>query len=418
MSKVISVILAGGAGDRLQPLTRMRAKSAVPFGGKFRLIDFTLSNCVNSGMRRIFVLTQYKSASLQKHIQEGWGISSSGLGDFIYCMPAQQKIGTDWYRGTADAIRQNLDLFKGKDYDHTLILAGDHVYKMDYNLLVDFHRKNDAALTVATCRARKEEAARKLGVLEVDRDYRIIGFEEKPREPRTMPGSAEYVLASLGVYIFSARALIESLRGEEDDFGSQLIPKLVSQGVRVFAYDFAGENRISDYAVEVRDGKRTKTLVDRTRDSNYWRDVGTLEAYYEASMDLVGVDPYFNLYGEKWQLRTYQRPLGPSKTVLDGKALESLVCDGCIISGATVWRSVLSPGVVVERDALVEESIIFDDVTIEPGARIRRAIIDKECVIRAGTTIGYDIEADRRRGYTVSESGIVVVPRSIEVESA
>ena len=418
MDKVLAIIMAGGVGDRLQPLTRDRAKSAVPFGGKFRLVDFTLSNCVNSGLRQIFVLTQYRSTSLHRHIQEGWGISSSGLGDYIYCMPAQQKLGLDWYRGTADAVRQNLDLIRGKDVEHILILSGDHVYKMNYLLMVAFHRMKNAGLTISAIRVRKEQAVGRLGVFEMDQDGRVIGFEEKPTQPRTIADSPDYVLASMGIYVFKANTLREALKGQEDDFARDIIPIMTGNGRNIFVYDYEKENKIEDFVVEVKEGRRQKVLVDRTRDSSYWKDVGTVDSYYEASMDLVGVDPLFNLYGQKWPIRTYQRPLPPSKCIIGGRIHESVVCDGCIVSGGTVHSSILSPGVVVERDALVEESIIFDDVNIEPRARIRRAIIDKETRIQADTSIGYDLEADERRGCTVSDTGIVVVPKGADIAPA
>jgi glucose-1-phosphate adenylyltransferase len=415
MPRVLTIIMAGGAGDRLQPLTRERAKPAVPFGGKFRLIDFTLSNCVNSSLRQIFVLTQYRSESLNKHIQDGWGISSSGLGDFIYSVPAQQKIGADWYRGTADAVRQNLNLIKSKDVDHILILSGDHVYKMNYSQMLDYHLANKASLTISAIRVRKEEAAGRLGVLSVDRSYRLIGFEEKPAIPKTIPGSPDYTLASMGVYLFNTGTLLEVMKIPEDDFGKGIIPKMIEKYADVFVYDYERKNRIQDFIIEVSEGRRRKALVDRTRDSAYWRDVGTIESYYDASMDLVGVDPLFNLYGEKWLIRTYQRPLPPTKCIIGGRTPESIISDGCIISGGTVWGSILSPGIIVERDAIVERSIIFDDVIIEPHARLRRAIVDKETIIRAGATIGYDLEADKRKGCTVSETGIVVVPKGVEI---
>ena len=415
MNKVLAIIMAGGAGERLQPMTRERSKAAVPFGGKFRLIDFTLSNCVNSGLRKIFVLTQYLSESLHRHIQEGWGISSSGLGDFIYCVPAQQKLGTQWYRGTADAVRQNMNLVRTKDFEDVLILSGDHVYKMNYLQLVAYHRTNKAALTVSAIRERKERAAGTLGVLETDHDHRLISFEEKPAQPKTLVDATDYALASMGVYIFEVSTLLKVLQGQDDDFGKHVIPGMIGKHSDIYVYDYEKENKIEDYVVEVKDGIREKVLVDGTRDSPYWKDVGTIDSYYQASMDLVGIDPLFNLYGERWPLRTYQRPLPPSKCVLGGRTLDSIVCDGCIISGGTVSNSILSPGVIVERDAIVEQSVIFDDVIIEPGARVRRAIVDKESRIRAGTSIGYDQEADKRKGCTISDNGIVVVPKGMDI---
>jgi len=415
MDKVLAIIMAGGAGERLQPLTRERSKAAVPFGGKFRLIDFTLSNCVNSGLRQVFVLTQYRSESLHRHIQEGWGISAAGLGDFIYCVPAQQKLGVEWYRGTADAVRQNLNLLTRKDVENILILSGDHVYKMNYLQFVAYHRAKKANLTVSAVRARKEQAIGKLGVLEIDEGHRLVGFEEKPAQPKTMPDTPDYALASMGVYIFKLGTLLQALQGQEEDFGKHIIPGMIGKHHDIFVYDYEEENKIEDFTVEVKDGVREKILVDKARDSFYWKDVGTIDSYYEASMDLVAVDPFFNLYGERWPFRTYQRPLPPSKCVLGGKTPESVVCDGCIISGGTVWKSILSQGVIVERDALVEQSVIFVDVVIEPGARVRRAIVDKESRIRAGALIGYDTEADKKRGCTISDNGIVVVPKRMDI---
>jgi glucose-1-phosphate adenylyltransferase len=414
MDKVLAIIMAGGAGERLQPLTKRRSKGAVPFGGKFRLIDFTLSNCVNSGLRRIYVLTQYLSESLNRHIQEGWAISSAGLGDYIYCIPAQQKLGADWYSGTADAVRQNLNLVRRKDIENVLILSGDHIYKMNYLQLVAYHSMKKAGLTISAVRVRKEQAAGRLGVLEIDDDHRLIGFEEKPAQPKVTADALDYALASMGIYIFKVDTLLQALQEKGDDFGKHIIPGMIGKH-DIFVYDYEKENKIEDFELKVKDGIREKILVDNTRDSSYWKDVGSIDSYYEASMELVGVDPLFNLYGERWPIRTYQRPLPPSKCILGGKISESIVCDGCIISGGTLWGSVLSPGVVVERDARVEQSVIFDDVTIEPGASIRRAIVDKESRIRAGASIGFDREADERRGFTISDKGIVVVPKGMDI---
>jgi glucose-1-phosphate adenylyltransferase len=415
VEKVLVIIMAGGAGERLQPLTRRRSKGAVPFGGKFRLIDFTLSNCINSGLRKIFVLTQYLSESLNRHIQEGWSISSSGLGDYIYSMPAQQKLGADWYRGTADAVRQNLNLVREKNVEDVLILSGDHIYKMNYRQFVAYHRMKKAGLTVSAVRASKEQATGKLGVLEVDREQGLIGFEEKPAQPKMLVDAPNYALASTGVYIFKVDTLLQALQGQEEDFGRHIIPEMIGKHHDIFVYDYEQENKIEDFEVKVKNGIREKILVDKTRDSSYWRDVGSIDSYYEASMELVGVDPLFNLYGEKWPFRTYQRPLPPSKCILGGKISESIVCDGCIISGGTVRDSIVSPGVVVERDARVEQSVVFDNVIIEPGASIRRAIVDKESRIRVGASIGYDRKADERRGCTISDNGIVVIPKGMDI---
>ncbi|MBI2853523.1 MAG: glucose-1-phosphate adenylyltransferase [Chloroflexi bacterium] len=415
MNSVLAIVMAGGAGDRLQPLTRARSKGAVPFGGKFRLIDFTLSNCINSGLRRIFVLTQYLSESLNRHIQEGWAISSAGLGDYIYSLPAQQKLGAGWYRGTADAVRQNLDVVMKEDVEDILILSGDHIYKMDYRQFVAYHKMKRAAVTVSATRTSKEQASRKLGALQIDQDRRLIGFEEKPEQPNTMPDDPKSVLASMGVYIFNKNVLLQALRGGEDDFGKQVIPGMMGKSHDVFVYDYVKENKIQDYEINVRDGIREKVFVDKTRDSSYWKDVGSIDSYYETSMELVSVDPVFSLYGERWSFRTYQRPMPPTKCILGGVISESLVCDGCIVSGGTVNMSILSPNVVVEKNARVEQSIVFDDVIIEPGAQVRRAIIDKDSRIRAGALLGYDLEADKRRGYAVSERGMVVVPKGTDV---
>ena len=415
MDNVHTIVMAGGAGERLLPLTRGRSKAAVPFGGKYLIVDFTLSNCINSGIRQISVLTQYLSDSLHKHIQNGWGISGSGLGDYIYCVPAQQKIGTGWYRGTADAIRQNLDLIKGKAGDPVLILSGDHIYKMDYRQIVAYHEMKKADLTISAVRVRAEEAAGRLGVLEEDQDHRVVGFYEKPPQPKTITEAPEYVLGSMGVYVFKAGALREALQEQEDDFGKGVIPKAIRQGRDIFVYDYEKENRIEDFAVEVKEGTRYKILVDRTRDSSYWKDIGSIDSYYEASMNLVSFDPPFNLYGEKWPIRAYERSLPPSKFIFGGKAPDSMVSDGCIISGGMVRRSILSPGVILERNALVEESIIFDDVNIEPGAKIKRAIIDTMVRIRSGVSIGYDLEADAQKGCTISAEGIVVVPKGMVI---
>jgi glucose-1-phosphate adenylyltransferase len=415
MQKLIAFIMAGGMGERLQPLTRERSKASVPFAGKYRLIDITLSNCINSGIRHIFVLTQYLSESLNRHIQDGWAISSSGLGDYIYCIPAQQKMGEIWYRGTADAVRQNLNLITGRDVEDVILLSGDHVYKMNYRFLLEYHRRNKADLTIAAVRVKKEQAALKLGVIEVDSDYRMIGFEEKPVQPKTLPNASDYSLASMGIYIFKAKTLHQALKGEEQDFGKHVIPEMLKSGNNVSVYDFEKENRITDYEIKVEDGIREKVLIDKTSDSTYWKDVGTIESFYEASMDLVRVNPLFSLYGEKWPLRTYQRQLPPSKCILGGRISDSIVSDGCIISGGIIDHSILSPGVIVEKDSIVENSVIFDDVYIEPGARIRRAIVDKGCRIRTGASIGCDHESDKARGYTVSDSGLVVVPKGADI---
>lgn len=417
MDGVLTMIMAGGFGERLYPLTKDRSKAAVPFGGKFRIIDFTLSNCVNSGIRNIFVLTQYRSESLHRHIQEAWGISSARLGDYIYCVPPQQKLGTDWYRGTADAIRQNLDMIKKRSVDTVLILSGDHIYKMNYAQMIEFHRSRKAHVTISAVRVPKQEAAGQLGVIEIDNNYQMIGFEEKPEDPKTLPYDHDYSLASMGIYAFEVNTLINCLRGNEEDFGKQIIPKMLNSDKNIFVYDFQILNKISDYTTEVVDGKRRRVLVEQTRDSSYWRDVGTIDSYYEASMDLIGIDPMFNLYGERWPIRTYTQWLAPSKFVLGGMAFESLISSGSIISGGTIRNSIISPGVIVERGAYVSGSVIFDDTIIEPDVRINKAIIDKQCVIEAGALIGYDAELDKQHGFQVSPGGIVVIPKGTTVNA-
>lgn len=415
MDGVLTMIMAGGFGERLYPLTKDRSKAAVPFGGKFRIIDFTLSNCVNSGIRNIFVLTQYRSESLHRHIQEAWGISSARLGDYIYCVPPQQKLGADWYRGTADAVRQNLDLIRKRAVDTVLILSGDHIYKMNYAQMIEFHRAKKAHITVSAVRVPRQEAVGQLGVIEIDNDYRMVGFEEKPMNPRTLPNEPDYSMASMGIYAFEVNTLMKSLEGNQEDFGRQIIPTMLNSDKNIFVYDYQILNKISDYKIEVVDGKRRRILVERTRDSSYWRDVGTIDSYYEASMDLIGVDPIFNLYGERWPIRTFTQWLAPSKFVLGGMAFESLISSGSIISGGTIGNSIISPGVIVERGALVTGSVIFDDTIIEPDARVNHAIIDKQCVIEAGTSIGYSPELDKKRGFHVSPGGIVVIPKGTTV---
>jgi len=415
MEKVLAIVMAGGAGERLQPLTRLRSKASVPFAGKYRLIDLTLSNCVNSGIRRIYVLTQYLSESLNIHIQDGWSISGSGLGDFIYTVPAQQKFGAVWYRGTADAVRQNLNLMFNRDIEDVIVLSGDHVYKMDYLKYLYYHRSRNAGLTVSAIRVPREEAAGRLGVLEVDKDYRLIGFEEKPEEPKSLPDAHDYTLASMGIYMFKLKTLVDALQHEEMDFGKHVIPQMIKEGSSVFVYDFEKENAIEDYETRVENGVREKILIKRTRDSAYWRDVGTIDSYFEASMELISVDPAFSLYGTKWPMRTHQRQIPPTKCILGGSISDSIVCDGCIVSGGAVEQSVLSTNVIVERDVHLYQTVVFDDVSIEPGAKIRRAIIDKECKILAGASIGYDPTADRARGCHVSPHGITVVPKGMTI---
>jgi len=401
MMKILAMVLAGGRGERLYPLTRDRAKPAVPFGAIYRIIDFTLSNCIHSEIRRIYALTQYKSTSLHRHIQFGWNILSASLGEFIEAIPAQQRIDEHWYQGTADAFFQNIYTIQQERPDLILILSGDHIYKMDYRKMIDFHVEKKADLTVGAIRMEKR-LSREFGVIQVDEEGQVIGFEEKPEEPRTIPGDSEGILASMGVYVFPTemlvRRLIEDARSDSThDFGKDIIPAMIKKD-RVFAFDF-------------RKGDRGGM--------GYWRDVGTIDAYFEANMDLVSVTPQLNLYDPQWPIFTYQSPDPPAKTVLEeegrmGAAVNSILSNGCIISGGSVKRSVLSPRVVVHSYAEVEDSILLEGVDIGRHAKIRRTIIDKDVQIPPKMEIGYDLDEDAKR-FTVTGSGIVVVPRGMRL---
>jgi glucose-1-phosphate adenylyltransferase len=401
VKKVLAMILAGGRGERLYPLTKDRAKPAVPFGAIYRIIDFTLSNCLNSGIRHIFALTQYKSISLHRHIQLGWNILSAPLGEFIGVIPAQQRIDEHWYQGTADAIFQNIYSLQQERPDLILILSGDHIYKMDYRKMIAFHLEKDADLTVAAIRMDRK-SSKEFGVIEVDKDWRIVGFQEKPEEPKTIPGDSEGIMASMGVYVFNTellvRRLIEDARSDSShDFGRDIIPAMIQQN-RVFTFDF-------------RHGDPGGT--------GYWRDVGTIDAYFEANMDLVSVIPQLNLYDPQWPIITYQPPHPPAKTVLvekgrSGTALNSIISNGCIISGGSVIRSILSPNVMIHSYVEVEDSILMEGVDVRRYAKVRRAIIDKDVFIPQGMEIGYHLDEDAKR-FTVTESGIVVVPKGIRL---
>ncbi|HSW63373.1 MAG TPA: glucose-1-phosphate adenylyltransferase [Dissulfurispiraceae bacterium] len=400
---VLSLVLAGGKGERLAPLTVPRAKPAVPFGGKYRIIDFTLSNCINSNIKKIAVITQYKSLSLDRHVQLGWQrLVSPELGEFIYTIPAQQQVGERWYSGTADAVFQNIFFIEKINLPYLLVLSGDHIYKMDYSEMLEFHLKNHALSTIAAIEV-DTESARAFGVMQVDEDGRIIGFEEKPADPKTIPGKPGQCLASMGIYFFNTDDIVHSLKKDADstsshDFGKNIIPELIKTG-RVFAYNFQDENK---------------------KGAKYWRDVGTIDAYWEANMDLVSVDPQLNLYDEHWPIRTHQRQYPPVKFVFAqeyqggrlGHALDSIVSDGCIISGGGVLNCVLSPNVRINSWANVQESILMENVEIGRRCKIRRAIIDKNVFIPSETVIGYDPEEDRKR-FHVSPGGIVVVPKAV-----
>lgn len=407
MRKVLTFIMAGGKGERLYPLTRDRTKPAVPFGGIYRIVDFTLSNCINSGLRRIYLLTQYKSASLQKHIRLGWNILPSELGQFIEILPAQQRIGDTWYLGTADAIYQNLYTIKDEEPDEVLILSGDHIYKMNYYTMIDFHRDSDADLTVGVVEMEKEKAAH-YGVLEVDHADRVLGFQEKPAAPKTIPNHPDKIFASMGIYVFKARVLQAELAEDSHepssthDFGRDIIPRMVKKGFKVFAYNFRDENK---------------------KEAKYWRDIGTIDAYYEANMDLVQVEPIFNLYDKDWPIRTYQEQFPPLKTVFSGEevpgrvglVLDSLVSSGCIVSGGRVQRSIFSPNVRINSYCQIYDSILMEGVNVSRYAKIKRAIIDKDVEIPQGMVIGYDIKEDKKK-FHVTESGIVVVAKGTEIK--
>ncbi len=404
MQNVLTFIMAGGQGERLFPLTRDRAKPAVPFGGIYRIIDFTLSNCLHSGLRRIYVLTQYKSLSLERHILRGWSLFPSAVGEFILTVPPQRRIGPDWYRGTADAVYQNwysaerFALERGEPHE-ILILAGDHIYKMDYRAMLAFHREKGADLTVAALSVPREEAQGSLGVLSVDEDSRITSFVEKPAVPASLPDNPTMSYASMGIYVFNTEILRERLREDavnsasNHDFGKDIIPQMAGEpGIFAFPFERANRNAVP-----------------------YWRDVGTLDAYWEAHMDLVAVIPNFDLYDRDWPIHTYYEPWPPAKTVHDepqraGTALNSLLSPGSIVSGGKAVRSILSPAVRLHSMTHVEESILLDRVEVGDGARIRRAIVDKGVKIPAGTEIGYDREADKAR-FIVTPGGIVVIPK-------
>ncbi|MFN3920115.1 MAG: glucose-1-phosphate adenylyltransferase [Methylohalobius sp.] len=396
--QTVALILAGGRGSRLRKLTEWRAKPAVHFGGKYRIIDFTLSNCLNSGIRRIGVLTQYKADSLIRHIYKGWGFLRGELGEFIDLLPAQQRLNESWYLGTADAVYQNLDILRFYQPEYVLILAGDHVYKMDYGAMLAYHVDNKADLTIACIEVPIKDASA-FGVMRVDDNSRVVEFVEKSPQPPAIPGRPEAALASMGIYVFNARFLYEQLIKDADnpksshDFGKDLIPEAIRR-YRVFAYPF---------------------LNLQTGVQSYWRDVGTIDAYWAANMELIGVDPELNLYDQDWPIWTYQRHLPPAKFVFEdkahdrvGQAFDSMVCDGVIISGATVRHSILSTNVRVNSWALVEDSVILPDVNIGRHAKIRRAIIDRGCEIPQGMEIGYDLEEDKKR-FDVSPGGIVTV---------
>ena len=415
MRDVIALIMAGGKGERLYPLTQDRSKPSVPYGGIYRIIDVTLSNCINSNIYKIMVLPQYKAQSLVEHLEAGWNIFSYALGHYLKVVHPQMRTGDQWYQGTADSVRQNLYLIQRESPEHVLILSGDHVYKMDYSRLKAYHQEKDADITVSVIEIPISEGHR-FGVLEVDQDYRITGFQEKPPAPTAIPGDPGHALASMGIYMFKARTLVDLLNAsDKDDFGMDIIPEALER-YSLFAFPYKKENRVQDFVYTMaEDGSRHRILEPCVRDSSYWRDVGDLDAYWNANMDLTGVEPMFNLYGTKWPLRTFQAQYPPVKTVFKNKsanrigmALDSIVSHGTIISGGVVKNSVLSYNVMVRSWSEVRESVIMSDVEIGRHCRIMKAIIDKRNIIPPNTAIGYDPEDDRKR-FTVTPRGIVVV---------
>jgi glucose-1-phosphate adenylyltransferase len=398
MRNAIGVLLAGGQGERLWPLTRDRAKPAVPFGGTYRIIDITLSNCLNSDLRRVFVLTQYKALSLNRHVRRGWSVLM-GLGDFIEVLPPQMRVSQHWYQGTADAVYQNIYSIGSEQSNYVFILSGDHIYKMNYQTMLEQHVASGADVTVATIEVDAAAAAKQFGVIETDDNWRIIGFEEKPANPKRSRLHSDKVNASMGVYLFNTQLLVPILIDDAEnptsahDFGKDILPRIIGK-YRVFAYNFRDENK---------------------KETSYWRDVGTVDAYHEANMDLSAVSPVFNLYDKSWPLHTWQQQYPPAKFVFGdpertGTAIDSIVAGGSIISGGRVLKCIVGYDVRVNSYSDVEDSIIFNHVNIGRRCRIRRAIIDRHVNLPEGTVIGYDLEADRAR-YSVSDGGVVVVVR-------
>ena len=400
MEGILTILLAGGAGERLAPLTRDQPKPMMPFGGIYRLIDLTLSNCLNSGLSQIYVLTQYKALSLNRHIRQVWNILSPELGQFIEAVPPTQRLRDTWYLGTADAVYQNMQSIVDEHLPYVLILSADHVYKMNYAHMLNWHVDCGADVTVATTRISPSDSSR-FGIVSMDENYSIRDFEEKPSQDRAARSHfhQDACSASMGVYLFSTSVLLDALQEDAEDetsshdFGRDVLPKLIGRR-RVVAYDFVDENR---------------------KDMVYWRDVGTLEAYFEANMDLVAVTPEFNLYDQDWPLRTSMPPLPPAKFVFAsegrciGLALDSIVSHGCIVSGGRVTRSVLSPGVRVECQASVESCLLFSGVQVGAHSRIRNCIVDHSLIIPEHAVIGLDPEANRREGHTLTDSGLVIV---------
>jgi len=397
--------MAGGKGERLYPLTKARAKPSVRFGGIYRIVDFTLSNCLNSNIRRIYVLTQYRSLSLDRHIRLGWSIFNHELGEFIECVPPQQRHVDRWYRGTADSIYQNIYILQRERPQRVLILSGDHVYKMDYNQMLEFHIEKKAELTVAGVEIPISQASA-FGVIGCDSDYRITTWEEKPKVPKPVPGRSDVAFVSMGVYIFNTDTLVRNViadakdKNSAHDFGKDVVPRMIHSN-RVFVHNFKEANN---------------------DDGRYWRDIGTLDAYWEANMDLCSSEPQCNLYDEKWPIRTYQEQVPPARIVLQslqveqsggvGTVQDSIISGGCVVSGAFIRNSVLSPHVRIGHGSVVENSVLLDGVRIGGGARVRKAIVDHDVHVPNGFVIGHDRQEDTAR-FTVSSAGVAVVPRGM-----
>jgi glucose-1-phosphate adenylyltransferase len=406
LDQTLTIVLAGGAGSRLHPLTQDRAKPAVPFGGKYRVIDFTLANCLHSGLRRVLVLTQYKSLSLQKHLRDGWSIFNPELGEFITTVPPQMRTGDRWYGGTADAVFQNLYLLERSGAKYVLILSGDHVYRMDYAAMIRKHAEKQAGMTIASMEVPLAQAAQ-FGIMSVAEDGRITGFVEKPSEPTAIPGQPQSALASMGIYVFSMDVLLDALRADAvradsaHDFGKDLIPALIGTEA-VYAYRF-GE------------------AGGRVTQDRYWRDVGTLDSYYEANMDLLEPIPPIDLYQPDWPIRTYQPQHPPARTVpgadgSEGIFINSIAGGGVVVAGGSVQHSILFPQVFVDDEALVRDSILFNGVRVGKYAKLQRCIVDKNVVIPDGEEIGVDRKRDAAR-FTVTEKGVVVVPKGYRFEA-
>ncbi len=394
-----TMILAGGQGERLMPLTEFRSKPSVPFGGKYRIIDFALSNCLNSGLRKIYVLTQYKSDSLSQHLYEAWNIFNPELGEFIYSVPPQLKMSNNWYTGTSNAIFQNANLLENKS-EYVMILSGDHIYKMDYLKMLQYHVDKDADLSISSLFVPKSLAS-EFGVIEINKDYRVIDFVEKPKSPPEIPNRPGESFVNMGVYVFKVKVLLKIIREMEDkkvpntDFGKHIIPYMIKRNYNIFSFRYEEENK---------------------KEKPYWVDVGTLDSYYAASMDLLSVNPQFNMYDANWPLRSQQIQSPPAKTISHegervGRAYNSLVTDGTVISGGLVERSILGPHVRINSYSYVTDSIIMDNCNIGRHSRIRRAIIDKNVNIPEGTEIGFDVESDKKR-FKVTETGIVIIPKN------